>query len=167
MTFASHAHLYALSMGSNRPISARLSPRAILPAAVEALARQGGTVIAFAPTIITPPLGPSARRYANSALILASPLPPSALLALIHAIEARFGRRRHRRWGARTLDIDILLWSGGRKKGRHLSIPHPAFATRPFVLAPLCRIAPDWRDPVSGLSVRQLFVRLQKPHRKT
>ncbi len=75
-------------------------------------------------------------------------------------IERVFGRdRRGQRWRSRTLDLDIVLWSGGTWYGPRLAIPHPLFRQRDFVLRPAAQIAPDWRDPVSGLTLRQLAAR--------
>jgi 2-amino-4-hydroxy-6-hydroxymethyldihydropteridine diphosphokinase len=121
-----------------------------------------GEVRAMAPILMTPPLGPSQRLFANGAMLVASPLPPEAMLDRLKQIERRLGRQRRRRWGARRMDIDIILWSGGRWNSRMLQIPHPAFRSRSFVLTPLRAIAPTWRDPISGLSVRQLDARLRK-----
>lgn len=120
-------------------------------------------VLRVAPTIITAPVGPSQRRYANGALLVESALPPPAMLKAMQGIETALGRRRHRRWGARSVDIDIILWSGGGWRSRTLTIPHAAFRTRGFVLAPLMRIAAGWRDAVSGLRVRHLAARLARP----
>src|SRR3546814_6706591 len=66
------------------------------------------------------------------------------------------------RWGARTLDLDILLWSGGAWSDDRLTIPHPAMAERPFVLGPLTRIAPGWRHPLAARSIRQLATTLAR-----
>lgn len=144
--------LYAIALGSNRRGHAG-PPRAVLRAAVEALATLG-EVRAVSPIIDTPPLGPSQRRFANAAALVAIAAPPDRVLAALKAIEARFGRRRGRRWGARVLDLDLILWSGGAWASPGLVIPHPAWRTRDFVLAPLAAIAPDWRDPLSGRRVR-------------
>jgi 2-amino-4-hydroxy-6-hydroxymethyldihydropteridine diphosphokinase len=152
---------YALAIGSNRPLSRRMMPNALLHAATAAIA-QVGDVLAIAPIFSTAPIGPSRRRYANSALIVQSSLPPPAMLAALQAIETRFGRRRAQRWAARTLDIDILFWSGGKFSSAGLTIPHPALSGRDFVLAPLARVAPRWRDPRSGLAVTHLCSRLLK-----
>ncbi|WP_420143521.1 2-amino-4-hydroxy-6-hydroxymethyldihydropteridine diphosphokinase [Sphingobium sp.] len=159
-------HIYALALGSNRPLSARRTPARLL---TEAAMRIGaiGTVRGIAPILSTPPLGPSARRFANGALLVETALPPPAMLAALQKIENHLGRRRHRRWGARSMDIDIILWSGGMwppafRHSRTLMIPHAACRDRGFVLTPLLAIAPDWRDPVTGLSIRHLHARLQK-----
>jgi 2-amino-4-hydroxy-6-hydroxymethyldihydropteridine diphosphokinase len=81
----------------------------------------------------------------------------------LQSIEARFGRRRRgQRWRARVLDLDIVLWSGGAWASPGLIVPHVAFRERLFVLGPAAKIAGDWRDPVTGLSLRQLLARLKR-----
>ena len=94
--------------------------------------------------------------------ILATDLAPDALLAALKRIEREFGRRGGRRWGPRVLDLDIILWSEGAWGGPGPIVPHPEYRKRGFVLAPLAEIAPDWRDPVGGASVRQLLHKLGK-----
>ncbi|WP_062733474.1 2-amino-4-hydroxy-6-hydroxymethyldihydropteridine diphosphokinase [Sphingobium abikonense] len=161
-------HVYALALGSNRALSADRTPPRLVE---EAMALIGARmrVIAMSPIIDTPPLGPSLRRYANAAILVETPLAPPALLQCLQDMEARLGRRRHRRWGARTMDIDIILWSGGMWRERRLTVPHAAFRSRSFVLTPLSFIAPGWRDPRSGLAIRHLSARLKKakPKRPT
>ncbi|UUL81488.1 2-amino-4-hydroxy-6-hydroxymethyldihydropteridine diphosphokinase [Sphingomonas qomolangmaensis] len=148
---------YLIALGSNR-WSRHGGPRATLAAAVAALPG----VIAAAPIVETAPIGPSRRRFANGAVLLRSDLPPPAMLAALKAIEAGFGRRPGQRWGARVLDLDIILWSGGIFTARSLAIPHVAFRSRSFALAPAAAIAPRWRDPVTGLSLAQLAARLAR-----
>ena len=104
----------------------------------------------------TPALGPAGRGFANAALILESRGEPPELLADLKALERDFGRRPGRRWGPRVLDLDIILWSEGAWAGPGLVVPHPAFRSRRFVLEPLAELAADWRDPVTGLTVRHL-----------
>ena len=125
-----------------------------------------GAIVATSPIFATPPLGPSSRRYANAVAILESAESPPALLARLKAIERAFGRRSGRRWGARVIDLDIILWSGGIHAEAGLAIPHPAFRTRRFVLDPLVTLAPDWRDPVTGFSIRQLAARVRAVDRR-
>ena len=60
------------------------------------------------------------------------------------------------------IDLDIVLWNGGRWHSRDLTIPHPAFRVREFVLAPAMAIARTWRDPVSGLTLAHLAARLTR-----
>jgi len=154
--------LYVLALGSNRPVSARLAPATLLREAVKLLGEQA-EITAMSPIIHTPPLGPSTRRFANAAVLVRSVLPPARILRLVQSVETTLGRRRYRRWGARSMDIDIILWSGGRWRSRALSIPHPAWRERDFVLRPLEAVAPRWRDPWSGRTVRQCRAVLRKP----
>lgn len=148
---------YAIALGSNRR-GRHGSPEAEIAAALAAL----GDVLAVSPLLRTPPLGPSKRRFANAAALIESDEDPAVLLARLKAIERGFGRRRGRSWGARVIDLDILLWSGGAWGGPGLTVPHAAFRERDFVLRPLLAVVPGWRDPVTGLSVRQIAARLGK-----
>ncbi len=136
----------------------------MLAEAITALEMPDVDVFAQSPVIASAAIGPSQRTYANAAMIVATPLDPPALLDRLHGIEAHFGRdRRGQRWQARVLDLDIILWSGGIWADNVVSIPHPAMRARSFVLTPAAMIAPDWRDPVSGLTIRQLQCRLARP----
>ena len=141
-------------------------PRQVLAAALAALAAEGVRVEASSPVIATAPLGPSLRRYANAATLVATPLEPPQLLALLQHTERRFGRRRRGRpWRARPLDLDIVLWSGGAWSDGSLTIPHPRYRSRQFVLAPAAAVAPDWRDPLTALTLSHLRTRLTRPRR--
>lgn len=144
---------YLVALGSNRA-GRHGSPRDEVAAA---LALLGGL---SSPIIASAPLGPSTRTFANAAALIESEEAPADLLARLKAIEQAFGRRPGRRWSARVIDLDIILWSGGRVASRRLSVPHRAFRERAFVLAPASTIAPDWRDPVTGRTIRQLHARL-------
>ena len=152
---------YAIAIGSNR-LGRHGPPEAELRAAIAAL----GLVAAVSRLFPTPPLGPSSRRFANAALILDSPESPSALLARLKTIERDFGRRAGRRWGTRVIDLDIVLWSGGIWSDAALTVPHRAFRQRRFVLDPLVTLVPAWRDPVTGLTVRQLAARARAVDRR-
>ena len=142
---------YAIALGANR-CSRAGTPHAAIAAALIAI----GGVVAVSSTLHSAPVGPSIRRFANAvAVIETSDMPPD-LLARLKAIERSFGRRRGRRWGARPIDLDIILWSGGRWSSPGLRIPHIAFRDRAFVLHPLASIAPGWRDPLTNRTIRQL-----------
>ena len=158
---------YLIALGSNQRHHAHGAPKGVLAAAVCALTAAGMRVERVAPVIRSAPMGPSSRRYANGAVVLRCDLMPDALLVVLKRIEADFGRRGGRRWGSRVLDLDIVLWDGGlwRSGGRgvrSLSVPHPAFRGRAFVLFPARALAADWRDPVSSLSIKQLHARLTR-----
>ena len=134
-----------------------------MQAALERLEDEGVAVLAAAAVLLTDPVGPSRRRYANSAALVESVLDPLAMMALAKRIERAFGRRPGgQRWTSRVLDIDLVLWSGGAYAGPGLTIPHPLFRDRAFVLGPAVAIAPRWRDPLSALTVRQLHARLTR-----
>ncbi|RYE03512.1 MAG: 2-amino-4-hydroxy-6-hydroxymethyldihydropteridine diphosphokinase [Sphingomonadales bacterium] len=150
---------YVIALGSNRR-GRHGSPEDEIAAALALLQPR-----AVSPILRTAPLGPSKRRFANAAAVLETRDDPPALLARLKAIERSFGRRPGRTWGMRVIDLDIILWSGGAWGETALTIPHPHFRARDFVLRPLLAIAPDWRDPISGRTVRQLFTRLTAPHR--
>jgi len=153
-------HRYIVALGSNMRLSGVGGPRAVLGAAIESLADSEMDVLAVSQTIASEPVGPSQRRYANAAVLVSSPLSPPDMLALLQAVEREFGRkRRGQPWRARTLDLDIVLWSGGIWVSPDLAIPHPAFRERPFVLTPAALVAPRWRDPLTGLTLRQLAAR--------
>jgi 2-amino-4-hydroxy-6-hydroxymethyldihydropteridine diphosphokinase len=142
---------YVIALGSNR-WGRHGSPRREVAAAMRALQ----PVLAASPIVDSAPLGPSSRRFANAAILIESVEQPPALLARLKQVEREFGRRRGRRWGARVIDLDIVLWSGGAWADAALVIPHRAFRDRAFVLGPLRAIVPGWRDPITARTTRQL-----------
>ena len=138
-------------------------PRELIAAALAALGDAGLEVEAVSPVVTSDPLGPSRRRYANAAAIVTVDLSPEAVLDRLQEIERSFGRRRRGgRWRARVLDLDIVLWSGGAWASPRLILPHRHMRERDFVLGPAVTIAPEWRDPLSGLAIRQLHARLTR-----
>ena len=153
---------YAIGRGSNQRHHRHAAPARVIAAALAAIAARDIVVVAASPTVTTWPIGPSKRRFANAAAIITTPLAPPALLSALKHIEREFGRRAGQRWGPRVLDLDILLWSGGRWSARSLTIPHAHLTWRGFVLAPLCAIAPDWALPRKGIAVRHAHHRLNR-----
>ena len=156
---------YLVALGSNQRHHRHGSPRAVLVAALAALERSGMAVLAASPIIASRPLGPSQRTYANAAAIVEAQCEPPELLERLQAIEAAFGRRRRgQRWRARVLDLDLVLWAGGCWSEPGLTVPHPAYRERAFVLVPARAVARNWRDPLSGRTVQQLHARLTRRH---
>ncbi|WP_373489107.1 2-amino-4-hydroxy-6-hydroxymethyldihydropteridine diphosphokinase [Blastomonas sp.] len=157
-------HDYLIALGSNRRHHLVGSPARVLAAALIALAAEDIDVLAASPLVTTRPIGPSRRSYINGAAVIRCGLWPDELLTLLKHIEASFGARRGQRWAARTLDLDIILWSGGRWQSRapDLVVPHRLFRERGFVLGPARVVAPGWRDPCTRLTIRQLHTRLTR-----
>lgn len=150
-------HLYAIGLGSNQPHGRYGTPPRVLEAVLQELHPVAASAI-----IATAPIGPSPRTFANAAALIETQLSPPELLRHLKAMERRFGRRRGRRWGTRVLDLDILLWSGGRWASSTLSIPHRHLTERRFALDPLGEIAPEWKIPGHG-TVQQHLARLTRP----
>lgn len=154
---------YLIALGSNQRHTHFGGPMAILRAAMAEIGARGVAVEAASPILRSRPVGPSLREYANGAAVVETALEPRELLDLLQDIEADFGRRRQgQRWRSRTLDLDIVLWSGGGWADDRLVVPHGEFRKRDFVLRPAARIAPDWRDPLTGLTLKHLLARLTR-----
>ena len=111
----------------------------------------------------TPPVGVTDQPpFVNSAIIAATELPPSALLARAQSVEAQFGRNRsqEQRWGPRTLDIDLIAYDDLAMNALELTLPHPRALERAFVLLPLAELVPERR--VSGVRIRDALARVDQ-----
>lgn len=98
--------------------------------------------------------------YLNGALVGITQASPEQLLTDLQALEAERGRARTHRNASRTLDLDLILYGDAVVSRPALTVPHPRFRERAFVLAPLAEVAGDWIDPVTGLTVTALLQRL-------
>jgi 2-amino-4-hydroxy-6-hydroxymethyldihydropteridine diphosphokinase len=153
-------HLYAIAIGSNRPHGRFGRPTGVVEAAIACLDEKFSLFDA-SPIVLNAARGGAGRDFANAVALVESPLEPPAMLGALKAVERRFGRRSGRRWGPRVLDLDLVLWSGGRHRSRGLTIPHTQIENRSFVLNPLSTVAPRWR--IRGpLTVRHLAHRLAR-----
>ena len=134
-----------------------------LEAALDALrAHPQIAVTAVSSFLETDPVGgpPGQGKFLNAAAKIETDLSPEALLEELKRVERALGRREGPRWGPREIDLDILLYGDAVLETPNLTIPHPRMRERRFVLEPLAEIAPDARDPVTNLTVRELLARL-------
>ncbi|MFE3268520.1 2-amino-4-hydroxy-6-hydroxymethyldihydropteridine diphosphokinase [Streptomyces sp. NPDC059215] len=138
-----------LSLGSN--LGNRLET---LQGAVDALEDTPGVrVKAVSPVYETEPWGVepgSQPSYLNAVVVLRTSLPPSSLLERAHAVEEAFDRVRDERWGARTIDVDIVAYADVVSDDPVLTLPHPHAHERAFVLAPWHDVDPEAQLPGRG-----------------
>lgn len=182
---SSEGKLALIALGANLTSSAG-PPDATLRAALAAIAGENGgarvdfvRIVAVSRFWRTPafPAG-SGPDYVNACAALRTELAAPDLLARLHRVEAAFGRIRDGgRWAARGIDLDLLaldaeVWPDAAGQGRwrdlsperqrveapgELILPHPRLQDRGFVLAPLADIAPMWRHPLTGATVRGML----------
>ena len=149
-----------VALGSNLAHPQHGAPDAVLDAAIDAIEANGVRVVARSAFYRTAPVPASAQPdFVNAVVEVESAMEPAALLALLHSIEASFGRSRAVRNEARVLDLDLLAWKG-RVSAADPLLPHPRLHERAFVLLPLHDVAPAWRHPVSGKSVAEMIADL-------
>ena len=109
----------------------------------------------------TPPWGVADQPpFINLCIAAATALPPQALLARALEVERALGRdrSRERRWGPRTVDIDLLAYDDIALDEQNLTLPHPRLLERAFVLVPLAEIVPD--RIIAGTRVRDALASL-------
>lgn len=95
--------------------------------------------------------------YLNAVGVGQSAIPAREIFHALSALETAAGRTRPYAGAPRTLDLDLILAGDDIVRDADLEVPHPRFRERLFVLEPLVEIAPDVRDPVTGLTARQLL----------
>ncbi|GAA4895253.1 2-amino-4-hydroxy-6-hydroxymethyldihydropteridine diphosphokinase [Ferrimonas pelagia] len=122
---------------------------ATLARAIAALAELPGIRLIDRSSLYTsPPMAGLAQPdYTNAVAAIDTDLAPLDLLDALQQIENQLGRERHERWGARTLDLDLLLYGDEQLTCERLTVPHYGMAERAFVLIPMFELAPNLRLP--------------------
>lgn len=141
-------------------------PLATADAVVGRLRAEGGLLRASSPYLTEPVGGPAGQPDFINAVVLLRSVPqlpdPQSLLRWLLQLEHEYGRQRTERWSARTLDLDLLAWGERQLAVPGLSLPHPRLHERPFVLAPLAELWPDWRHPGLGATAPELLAQLDQ-----
>jgi dihydropteroate synthase/2-amino-4-hydroxy-6-hydroxymethyldihydropteridine diphosphokinase len=150
------ANLVYLSLGTNLG-----SRRENLQLAVDALG-EVSAIEAISPVYETAPWGLTDQpNFLNICLKARTLLEPASFLANCQEIERKIGRVSSVKWGPRLIDIDLIYFNDNILDDENLSLPHPQIEQRSFVLAPLADIASDFVDPRSGISIAEMFKKIE------
>jgi 2-amino-4-hydroxy-6-hydroxymethyldihydropteridine diphosphokinase len=129
--------------------------RATFRGAISDICQEAGAkLLVSSSDYTTPPWGDEQQPpFVNACIEIETGLSPHALLDVLHTIELKFGRDRtqERRWGPRTLDLDLIAYDDLALQTEELTLPHPRLFERAFVLVPLAEIAP--RRKIGGRSI--------------
>jgi len=149
-----------ISLGSNvgsRIYNCRL--------AIRLLSKKGVTINSLSPWFLTEPLGIPQPWFINAVAQITTTLSPMALLEAMQQIEKALGRREKGTGGPRVIDLDMLLYDRLILNTRRLTLPHPRFRERRFVLLPWATLAPELQDPVTGATIQELLKNCQNHSR--
>lgn len=165
-----------IAVGSNRSFGG-YDPTSLVPRAISLVSKRLGVIRKRSGLFRTPAFPPGAGpEFVNAVFSVDTKASASSILKVLHAVEEEFGRQREKRWGARTMDLDLIAVGSevlpDPVRQRHwlelpltaqrtqvpdeLILPHPRLQERAFVLIPLAEVAPDWVHPVLGKSVPEM-----------
>jgi 2-amino-4-hydroxy-6-hydroxymethyldihydropteridine diphosphokinase len=136
-----------IALGSN------LGDRALFLRRAVSQLSQAVHVVRVSNFIESDPVDAPPPKYLNAVVAGYTDLSPTALLEILHKIEWRLGRRRTTRNAPRVIDIDLILHSANLIRTHTLTIPHPRYLDREFVLGPVRELNLGWRDPATGAKI--------------
>ena len=146
-------HTVYIALGSN--LGKRLD---YLRKAYRFLEEISNDPVSASPIYESEPVGPSDNDYLNAVVRITTSLEPQELLDRCKAFEKETGRDPHAaRWSNRVIDLDIVSFDELHINHGNLRIPHPSYPDRLFVLLPLCKLEPDWHDPMSGKFIEEMI----------
>lgn len=151
-----------IAMGTNMPFDGVFGA-ALLVRARDALVSEGVNVLRCSGVWQSDawPAGTEQPDYFNAVLeVGVGARDPGALYDVLRTIEQRFGRERRERWGARTLDLDIVAMGDLVGAFDGIELPHPRTTERAFVLAPLAELEPGWAHPATGRTASEMLAHL-------
>jgi 2-amino-4-hydroxy-6-hydroxymethyldihydropteridine diphosphokinase len=151
-----------IALGANLPSESHGPPASSLEAALRTMEERGLKVVRRSHWWESAPVPASDQPwYVNGVAEIETDLTPDSLLALLHEIEAGFGRVRSFVNAPRALDLDLLAYGDVVRPGPEAPLlPHPRLAERGFVLRPLQEIRPDWYHPVTGVGLSEMIAAL-------
>ena len=150
-----------IGLGANLTPDGFATPQAGCEAAMVMLGDLGVNVVRMSRWYESAPVPPSDQPwYLNAVAEAATSFDADATLAVLHQVEAHFGRVRSVRNAARVLDLDLLDFGGQIHDQTALTVPHPRMHERAFVLVPLRDLVTDWTHPQTGQSLDALIDRL-------
>jgi 2-amino-4-hydroxy-6-hydroxymethyldihydropteridine diphosphokinase len=152
-----------IALGANLNHPEHGAPKCALEAALREMGRHGVAVRRVSPWYRTAPVPASDQPwYVNAVAEVATDLSADRLLALMHEVEAAFGRVRSVPNAARLIDLDLLDFRGEIAAGGpgKATLPHPRLEGRAFVIRPLADLDPAWRHPRTGASIQALLAAL-------
>jgi 2-amino-4-hydroxy-6-hydroxymethyldihydropteridine diphosphokinase len=136
-----------IALGSN------LGDRALFLRRAISLLAEVVHVVRVSSFMETDPVDAPPPKYLNAVVAGYTELPPMSLLDALRKIESRLGRRRTTRNAPRVIDLDLILHSANLVRTRTLTVPHPRYREREFVLGPMRELNLGWRDPATGFDL--------------
>ena len=150
-----------IGLGANLIPAGIATRQAGCDAALKMLGTLGVKIVKTSPWYESAPVPPSDQPwYLNAVAEGVTASDAAKTLAVLHQVEAHFGRQRSTRNAARVLDLDLLDFGGQIHHHSHLTLPHPRLHERAFVLLPLRDLVDDWTHPETGTPLHALITQL-------